>query len=333
MDDNQLYTIEAENNNMNNIDDENNSQNININNSTTEGIISRSLIEQLNRNNNEGTQALLRRVLAMQNNSLRNEVLDFEEIIFNIIISNKVFINSALSLIIIGSLFYLELINLTKINKFSIKILESEEMWYLYSLGFLIILISLWNIYLFTFKLFTFCGSFINFRKDKLNEYSSAEVLFFNPFYINMMIVHYNRTYIGTVFDFYILMTISMAFSINYFFTNYYNSYLKNQISSITNIHLTKNKILYFRIKLFYMFLIGMNLSVSYLISFVTEEADFHFIYILQIKSMYLILRQIALWYENEASYKQLDSFYATNEEYFIDMQMIKMILNMIAAV
>ncbi len=81
------------------------------------------------------------------------------------------------------------------------------------------------------------------------------------------------------------------------------------------------------------MFLIGMNLSVSYLISFVTEEADFHFIYILQIKSMYLILRQIALWYENEASYKQLDSFYATNEEYFIDMQMIKMILNMIAAV
>ena len=151
MDDNQLYTFEAENNNMNNIDDEDNSQSTNINNSTTQGIISRSLIEQLNRNNNEGTQALLRRVLAMQNNSLRNEVLDFEEIIFNMIISNKVFIHSAVTLIIIGFLFYLELMNLTKINKFSIKNLESEEMWYLYSLGFLILLISLWNIYRYYF--------------------------------------------------------------------------------------------------------------------------------------------------------------------------------------
>ena len=195
------------------------------------------------------------------------------------------------------------------------------------------ILISLWNIYLFTFKLFSLCDSFIDFRKDKMNEYSSAEMLFFNPFYINMMIVHYNKTYIGTVFDFYILMTISMAFSINYFFTNYYNNYLKKQINSITNIHLTKNKILYFRIKLFYLFLIGMNISISYLISFITEAADFYFLYILQIKSLYLILRQVALWYENETNYRQLDSYYATNEEYYLDMQLRKMILNVIPAV
>jgi hypothetical protein len=326
-------TTEAENNNINNHNDENNLEIPTINNENNQDVATAHLIQESNRTNNEETLALIRRVVETRDNSLRYQFLDFEDSLFDFIISNDVFIHSVIILLVLGGLFYFELNNLMRIKYFSIKHLESEEMWYLYSLGYFIIIIALWNVYLLFFKLFSFFDTIPNFRKDKLNECSSADVLFFNPFYINLIIIHYNKAYIATVLDFYIIMTISLSFSINFFFSNYYHQYLKKKINSITNIHLSKNILVYCQMKIFYIFLIGMNVMHSYLISYVTQHADFYFVYILQIKSIYLMLKQLSMWYENETIYKQLDSQYAINEEYYLNSLMRKIILNIVATV
>jgi len=333
MENNSEEIIEAEDNNINNNNDVNNNLNHALNSENIQEETTAQLIQELNRTNNEETLALIRRVVEMRENSLRYQFLDLEDSLFDFLISNDVFSHSLIILLVLSGLFYFELSNLKTIKKFSIKHLESEEMWYLYSLGYFIIIILLWNFYLLFFKIFSFFDTFPNFRKDKLNEYSSADVLFFNPFYINLIIIHYNKEYIGTVLDFYLIMTISLSFSINFFFTNYYHHYLKKQINSITNIHNSKNILIYYRMKVFYLFLIGMNLFHSYMISFITQHADFYFVYLLQIKSIYSILKQLSMWYENETNYKQLDSFYVTNEEYYLNSLLRKMVLNTVATV
>lgn len=345
MENNPQIANELENNinnnnniNRNNIQSEMVLQNFNTEtNQNNNELLTARIIHELNGTNNQETLALIRQVVEIRENSLHNslryQILDMEDSIFDLIISNEVFLHSGIILIIVSCLIYFELNNIFKIKNLSVKHLESEELWYLYSLGFFMLIIVIWNIYLLFFKIFSFFDSFTNFRKEKMNECTSGDVLIFNPFYINLMIIHYNKAYIGTVFDFYVIMTISIAFSINFFFSNYYYNYLKKQISCISNINLTRNKLIYFRIKIFYMFLIGMNLVMSYLISFVTEYADFYFVYILQIKSIYLILKQIGMWYENEISYKQLDTYYATNEDYYLQSHMNKMIIGIIGSV
>jgi hypothetical protein len=312
---------------------ENNPESPNTHRTNNHDQLTTRLIQELNRSNNEEIQNLLRRVLLMRESILSYQMFDMEESFFNILISNYMLIFSAIAFLISFIFLYTQSINLFINKQLPIKYLESDEMFYVYLIGLFALALFLWSFYLIIFKLFSFFDSYTIFSKENMSICSSAELLFFNPFYTNLVIIHYNKNYLANIFDFYLIMTIALVFWMNYFFTYYYYNYLKKKITGITNIHLYKNKLVYIKIKLFYLFLIGMNLFMSYLISFFNEHSEFYFLYLLQIKSIYLIIRQLGMWYETETNYNQINSHYATNEDYYLKTLLIKTILNVAATV
>ena len=52
--------------------------------------------------------------------------------------------------------------------------------------------------------------------------------------------------------------------------------------------------------------------------TYLTEESNLILCYLMYFKAVYLILRTIEQWYNNEVAFKQLNNFYATNEDYYL---------------
>jgi hypothetical protein len=301
-------------------------------------------IEEIQRATNEEILNLFRQAINIRErgnnnnnnqNNLRSELQELEENIFEHLISNKVFLFSPFILILLISCLGLEINTMIKSTNFSFKTLETEVMWVPYCLTLLIIVLLLWNFYLLFFKIFAGFSerSLMRIKIKYLFELGIADVLYFNPFYFNMIIFHFDKTYLSTNFDLFANMSIATHYMINFLFANLIFNFFKFKIANITNLHLPENKYLIHKMRFLFSFLIFMNMFTSYTITYITTEADFYYIYLMQHKCFYLILKEFGMWYENETAYKQLDNYYATNEQYYLNSIFIKMIIQLIVMV
>lgn len=291
------------------------------------------IVSHIQRMNNEEIQNVFRRILSLRGTNL-TEINDLQNFlrgpnILEMILSNQVFLISPFIIIFLLVLLYVHFMEIITTNEISVKILELEEMWSIYAICFVIATITLWNFYLLIFH------TLINFENFKFKSFdvSTADVLYFNPMYFSIFILHVNKTYISTSVDLFLIMTFSMFFFINLFYTVYSYSYFKLKINSISNLHLAENRILLYKMRFFNSFLICMNIFEIYLISFTTENGDIFLSYLMNFKAVYLILRITLMWYENENSYKQLDNSYVTNGENYLRYQRNKSALQIICLV
>jgi hypothetical protein len=299
-----------------------------------------STIEEIHRATNQEILNVFQRLVILRervnyHSRLRSEILDIEENLYEFITSNKVFIFSPFLILLLISFLGLQISAIFENNlipQLSLKSLEKPILWLPYIFFFLIFLVLIWNVYLLIFKIVTclFDKSSLKVKKKNLFECGTADILYFNPLYFNMLIIHYDKAYMATNFDLFVIMLISTHYFINFLFSNFIYNFYKLKITNITNLHLKENKILIYKFRCLFFFLISMNIMTSYLMSYLTTEADFYFIYLMQHKSVYLLLKQLYMIYENETEYKQLDNCYSTNEQYYLQSIFIKMVLQMI---
>ena len=298
-----------------------------------------STIEEIHRATNDEILNIFRRLVILRERTnqlgrLRDDYLDIEENLFDLLTSNKLFIFSPFILILLISFLGIQIGTIYEkdlIKDLSLKTLEKPILWLPYIYTYLICLVLLWNLYLMFFKIVTnfLYQMKIQVKKKTLFECSTADMLYFNPLYFNILIIYYDRTYLSTNFDLFIIMLISTHYFIIFLFSNYIYNFYKIKITNITNLYLNENKILIYKYRVLFLFLIFMNLLTSYSITYLTTEANFSFIYIIQHKSIYLLLKQINMIYENETNYKQLDNYYSTNEHYYLNTTYIKMLLQL----
>lgn len=273
------------------------------------------LMEEVRRINNEEMQTLLNRV-----NDIRSRAQTDLQAIDEELSNSENFIDTVMSkpmiLVLAGLLPLLMVLFYTSIKnvKWSIKQLESHDMWGPYIFAFFFILIIIWLYFTLFAKLVT-----LN-ETTKMKEYESkaVDILYLNPFYINVLIYAYDKAFLSTPFDIFILTVISSYFATSYFFSLYLYNYFKIKIASIANLHLNYNIQLMTRLRASYGLLIAHNVMCMYLTTYLLTEVDFMMTYLIQFRSVYLILKQIEYWYINELSYKQLDNVYFTNEQYYL---------------
>jgi hypothetical protein len=286
-------------------------------------------LEELRRINNVEIQNLLRRVFTITERA-NSDLLELEHLldssgIYGVFINKKFFIFSFFFLVAMASFVYVSFMETIKNKEINISLLEDDDLWITYFFVFLFLVVFEWTLYLLFLYFFT---GFENI-KLKIFEIDSSDILFFNPFYFNLILFHLDRTYLKTTFDLSMVLNFSALFSINFIFSSIFFHFLKVKISAITNTSLFENKILIYKIRFYFVSMIFFNLVTSYIIMHFTENSDFTFCYLFYFKSIYTILKQIHMWYENEISYLQLDSSYATNEEYYKSYNRNKTFLEM----
>jgi hypothetical protein len=299
-----------------------------------------STIEEIHRATNQEIVNVFQRLVILRervnlHSRLRSEFLDIEENLYGFLTSSKVFIFSPFLIILLLSFLGLQISAIIENNlivELSLKSLEKPILWLPYIFSYLIILVLIWNVYLLIFKFVTslFDKSTLKVKKKNLFECGLADILYFNPLYFNMLVIHYDKAYLATNFDLFVIMLISTHYFINFLFSNYIYNYYKIKIANITNLQLKENKILIYKFRCLFFFLISLNLMSCFITIYLTTEADFYFVYLIQRKPIYLLLKQIYMIYENETEYRQLDNYYSTNEEYYLDSIFIKMVLQII---
>jgi hypothetical protein len=315
------------------IDNQNdNNQNSRINNLGLPNLVNlTNTLQAFQRSTNEEILSLFRRVLLLRDRiNFRNEIQELEEEIYEVLFSNIFLKLSPVIIFCFTSILILEIKILFLKAHLEFKTLESEDMWIVYGLAYCSITIIIWSAYLLIFKSVIGMDEKIKFKLKSLSKLMPADILHFNPFYFNILIFYLDKQYISTNFDFMLILNISTHYFINYFFTYFLFNYIQQKISAIQNLNLNENKILTYKMRLLFFILILLNLFNGYFISIFTEYSSFKFIYFMTFKSFYLLIKQLSLWYENEISYKNLDNFYSTNEQNYLNYQFTKMCLKLV---
>lgn len=310
---------------------EDNTNDNNIDNNRTE-VRTRAEIQ---REHNQEMQNLLRRVnefrnqthnLLNESSNINNSNINSEEI-FDVLINEKLIYFLPLIILIFSSLLYFT-INKNIEYMTNLKYLEHPDMWPVYFIAFpLISFIT----YFFHYLIF-----FVLFEKIKINnyDYSAGDILYLNPAYINIVLYFIDKEYFITIFDTFVLISISTYCFINYMFFCYLFNYFKIKISLITNLLSQNNLKLILKMRAINSYFIFQNLSLLLLFHYILlSEADFTLYFIIQFKLVYLIIKQTEYWINNEISYKQLDNIYSTNETLYIRLFTRKILVNFISLV
>jgi hypothetical protein len=329
-------TINTNNNNQMNNNSNTNTNPISQLNSNFHNIARNHLeeIAEIQRQTNNQIQRMLTQMISTQTTANQYPAEIFEDNLHEYFFSTKILFFSPFILLLFIAFLYIEIIDMLyvldkKSEKINIKLLESELMWIPYAILFVIIVISTWCLYLIFIKLIS------NFTKIKIKsfDFHIADVLYFNPFYFNMIVFYYDKKYLTTNFDLFVIMSISTVYTINFIFTNYGNYFLKIKLQSLNEIKPSEKRDTLYRMRMFYIFMICGNLITSMLINILTGYSDYIFIYMIHFKTIYLIFKQISFWYESEITYKQLDNFYATNEENHLKFNYYKSLFQIISMV
>jgi hypothetical protein len=286
-------------------------------------------LEEL-RVNNEDIQELLRRVLTLRDRT-RLDIYNIENNLvgvnlYDLLLSNSNFLFILLILVVLLKLEYLVLMN----KDLNIYLLESDELWLFYSILFFAFASLFWLIYMLVFKILT--GFVKPIIKEIDKDINMAEMLYLNPFFFNMMVFYFDKRFIVSSFDVFVIMTFSVKFLILFIFYAFLYNHYRNKIATITNLSLDSGLIV--KMRLGYIVLIIITLLTGYAVTYFMREASLFFIYTMQFKTLYIVLREIELWYSSEVAYKQLNNYYATNEVYYLKSNLNKSswkIVNMVS--
>jgi hypothetical protein len=277
-------------------------------------------LHDIHRVNRDEISELLSRVITLRDQT-RQDIHNIEnnligDHLYDLLLSNSNFLFILLILIFIAKLEYLVVVN----KDITIHLLESDEMWLFYSLLFFGLAFAFWFIYLFIYKIFT-C-----FEKTKLvnieKDINVIEILYLNPFFFSLIVIYIDKSYIVSPFDVFLMVTVSMKFLVVFLFSYFFYNYNKFKFTHLTNINF--DKFLVYRMRMGYCAFILMTLFSGYLVTFFTSEVGILFVYLMHFKTFYIILRQIEFWYTSEVAYKQLNNYYATNEDYYLSSNLRK---------
>jgi hypothetical protein len=288
-------------------------------------------IDQM-RESSEDVRELLRRVLTLRDRT-QQDIYNIENNLINVnlydlLLSNSNFLFILLILIFMFKLEYLVLINKDLMN---INILESDDMWLFYSLLFFTLGFVFWLVYLFVFKVFT------GFEKPMIKEIDKdvnmSEMLYLNPFFFNMMVFYLDKRFIVASFDVFVVMVFSLKFLIVFIFYVFLYNHFKHKLNMTTNLGL--DSLIIYKMRFAYSVLIFMTIATGYIITYFMQDASLFFVYIMHFKTLYVVLREVELWYSSEVSYKQINNYYATNEIFYLKSNLRKSslkIVNLVSA-
>lgn len=231
--------------------------------------------------NNENINSLVRRAMELREEprTFASNFYSIKREFKHIIYSKRFFIISSLLLIIFLILFRF----VSKELNITLETLESEDMFILYFLIYIILSIVTWNFYL----LFSAFLTKSHYTKSKSDLILTADLLYFNPILFTFMIFYYNNTFVKTTFDVFAWMMISTQYFINYCFSLHLYKFTNYKISQITNFMSPENKYLMIRLRLNYAILVISNLIFSYLLDVGIKETEFMYKYFVLLKVTY----------------------------------------------
>jgi hypothetical protein len=281
----------------------------------------RELNEIMSRENNE-------------NNRFENNITNLTQLkyllhqnnIFYILINSKIVLYISPLLIFFLSLFIYELIKLTNLIKkgeleFNQKIFENKKLSPLYTYLYIILIILFYIFFQIThYFLYT-----IKDNDYSLNSISFTfeDIIYFSPYYKNVLVYIMNKNFFSTNFDIFIITTTDTLLCFLFVYSKLSAYFFKYKIEHTYNI--VKN----FKLKLFgyYIFfgLINLNILLFLLILIPFKENFVIFVTLIS-KSLYLFFHQIQLLISNIFLYEGNN----TNEnKIFLELK-IKLLFDLI---
>ena len=313
----------------------NNNEGNNERESNLQNIIQNHLheIDTIQQETNNHFQSIMRRISEirnMQQNVLVNRSENDDMSVNDVITLNYclIFLPMIISAIITVIVYkIMGMVNEYKndILEINMNILESSCMWSLYFLFYVFCFFIFWFFFLLIHKIITNFDNCYSFREQKLKI---EDILLFNPCYNNVVFLYYNKGFLSTNFDFFIIVTLLTFLSFNFIFGYYTHSFLKNKIATIQN---KKMSTLSSKITLFYALMIGLNfLSLGIMFVLVPVKENLGPFIFIAMKNVYLFLHQIKLYQDNYISFNQIDISYSNNEKNFIYNQYKILILHLV---
>ena len=296
--------------------------------------------EQKQNRRNKNIQRMLRElneIMSRENNNNNlneNNISNLSQLkklfkhnnIFYMLINPKILLYISPILIIFLSLFIYEIIklnNLIKIGEleFNQKIFENKKLSLIY-IYLYIILIILFYIF------FQITHYFLYTIKD--NDYSLnnisftfEDIIYFSPYYKNVLVYIMNKNFLSTNFDIFIILTIDTLLCFIFVYSKLSAYYFKYKIEHTYNI--VNN----FKLKLFgyYIIFALINLNVLiFLLMLIPFKNNFVIFVTLISKNLYLFFHQIQLLISNIFLYEGNN----TNENKFFLELKIKLLFDLI---
>jgi len=235
-----------------------------------------------NNNTNENINSFIRTALAIRESNLHdiNELQDLLSLhrYYRFFFTKSYLLLSTLINIAIICIMYLYFQN----KEYDLYILEQEDTVGFFFFISVLLLFNMWNVYLFIYFMLT---KFEIISDDIIHlEISTQDILYFNPFFFNMIIYHTNKTYLVNSFDIFTLTLISMHYAVNFQFSRIMCEHFHKKITSILNFYLDDNTILLVKLRIGYVIMMSANVVVSCFIYMLIQDTDFIYKYLILFK-------------------------------------------------